>query len=153
MNTDIKKPYSGGFEGRAHYFAVRVYFEDTDVGGVVYHANYLRFLERARSDLLRCLGIDQRACLEKGAGVYAVTEMQIKYCKPARFEDELVVVSHLAEMRRASCVIKQQIMRGDELLTDATSTVAFLNGDGRPTRQPAEWVKKFESIHIKPAAG
>ena len=120
--------------------------EDTDLGGVVYHANYLRFLERARSDLLRSLGIDQRAAIENGKGVYAVAEMRIKYCRPARLDDELVVVSHLEEIRGASCVISQQIMRGDEILANATVTAAFLGPEGRPRRQPPEWVKKFELI-------
>ena len=79
----IEKPYEGAFVGDAHHFALRVYIEDTDLGGVVYHANYIRFLERARSDLLRAAGIDQRAAIEKGEGVYAVAELRIKYIKPA----------------------------------------------------------------------
>jgi acyl-CoA thioester hydrolase len=149
MSSEIKKPYEGAFMGNEHYFAVRVYFEDTDVGSVVYHANYLRFLERARSDLLRCLGIDQRGSLERGEGVYAVTEMQLKYCKPAKFDDELLVVSHLEELRSASCIIKQRVMRGEELLTTASVRVAFLNPEGRPTQHPTEWVKKFEAIQNK----
>ena len=72
MNSETPEPYAGHFIGKTHYFALRVYFEDTDLGGVVYHANYLRFLERARSDLLRSLGINQREAIENGTGVYAV---------------------------------------------------------------------------------
>ena len=68
----LEKPYSGGFRGNTHYFALRVYFEDTDVAGIVYYANYLRFMERARSDMLRAVGIDQRGVLERGEGAYAV---------------------------------------------------------------------------------
>ena len=72
-------PYQGRFVGKAHHFAVRVYFEDTDFSGVVYHANYLRFMERGRSDLLRLLGIDQRGAHEGGEGVYVVADLQIRY--------------------------------------------------------------------------
>src|SRR5215471_17158366 len=125
MSREFEKPYEGAFVGNAHYFALRVYIEDTDLGGVVYHANYLRFLERARSDLLRSLGIDQRAAFENGEGIYAVTEMHIKYRRPARLEDELVIVSHVAEIRGASCVIEQKILRGHDLLAKATMTAAF----------------------------
>jgi acyl-CoA thioester hydrolase len=149
MNAEIEKPYAGGFRGDAHYFALRVYIEDTDLGGVVYHANYLRFLERARSDLLRCAGIEQRAAIESGLGVYAVAELHIKYCKPARLEDELVVVSHLDDLRGVSCIISQKIMRGDDLLAQATVTVAFLGPEGRPKRQPSEWVEKFKCLKGK----
>ncbi len=147
MNTEIEKPYQGAFIGSAHYFALRVYIEDTDLGGVVYHANYLRFLERARSDMLRSAGIDQRAAIESGDGVYAVAEAHLKYRKPARLDDELVVVSHLEEVRGVSCVIGQKVMRGQDILVDATLTVAFLTLEGRPKRQPSEWVEKFK--HFK----
>jgi acyl-CoA thioester hydrolase len=146
MNSDIEKPYSGGFRDKTHYFALRVYIEDTDLGGVVYHANYLRFLERARSDMLRSAGIDQRAGIDNRVGVYAVVEAQIKYRKPAKLDDELVVVSRLEGIHGASCVISQKILRGADLVTEAVVTVAFVGPDGRPKRQPAEWVGKFEKI-------
>jgi|SRR5579859_4074338 len=151
MSTELEKPYAGGFRGKTHYFALRVYFEDTDVGGVVYHANYLRFLERARSDMLRAAGIDQRAALESGKGVYAVAEVHIKYRKSARLDDDLVVVTRLIEINGASCVISQQILRGADLLAEATVTVAFITPDGRPRRQPAEWVQKFKAINERTA--
>jgi acyl-CoA thioester hydrolase len=150
MSKDTNKPYEGALMGDAHYFAVRVYFEDTDLGGVVYHANYLRFLERARSDLLRALGIDQRAAFEQGEGIYAVTEMHIKYARPAKFDDELVIVSRVNALRRASCVVDQKIMRAHERVVEATVTVAFLTPEGRPTRQPADWLDKFELLKAKP---
>jgi len=136
----------GGFRGNAHLFALRVYFEDTDVAGIVYYANYLKFMERARSDMLRAAGIDQRAVLERGEGVYVVAEASIKYRKPAKLDDDLVVVSRVLDVRAASCVIQQRVMRGDELLTDASVTAAFLSVDGRPKRQPREWVEKFERL-------
>lgn len=149
MNTEVETPYEGAFKGSAHYFALRVYIEDTDLSGIVYYANYLRFLERARSDMLRSAGIDQRGAIESGVGVYAVAEMHIKYRKPARLDDELVVVTHLEEIRAVSCVISQKVMRGQDLLADATVTAAFLSPEGRPRRQPIEWVKKFKCIQAK----
>ncbi len=152
MSTEIQKPYEGAFRGDTHYFALRVYIEDTDLGGVVYHANYLRFLERARSDLLRAAGIEQRAAIESGKGVYAVAELRIKYCRPARLEEDLVITSKLDEIRGATAVISQKILRGADVLAEATVTAAFITPDGRPKRQPAEWVEKLKLIQSQKAA-
>jgi acyl-CoA thioester hydrolase len=132
--------------GGSHRFALRVYFEDTDVAGIVYYANYLRFMERARSDMLRLIGVDQRAALESGAGVYAVAEVAIKYRSSAKLGDDLVIVTDLEEVRAASVLIHQRVMRGDEILTDATVTAAFLTPEGRPRRQPRAWVEAFERL-------
>jgi acyl-CoA thioester hydrolase len=129
--------------GRAHLFPLRVYFEDTDVAGIVYYANYLRFIERARSDMLRLIGVDQRGALEGGKGVYAVAEVSVKYRAPARLGDDLVVVTEIEAVRAASVLIHQRVMRADQLLADARVTAAFLSPDGRPRRQPSEWVEAF----------
>ena len=146
MSGAVDKAYQGAWIGRTHHFALRVYFEDTDVAGIVYYANYLKFMERARSDMLRAAGIDQRAVLEAGEGVYVVAEANIKYRRPARLDDELVVLSEVSEVRAASCVIHQRVMRGRETLTDAMITAAFLSLEGRPQRQPREWVAKFKRL-------
>jgi acyl-CoA thioester hydrolase len=140
------RPAEGRFEGRTHSFPLRVYFEDTDVAGMVYYANYLRFMERARSDLLRALDIDQRATLELGEGVYAVADVSIRYKAPARLGDDLLVVTDLREIRAASVLIHQRVMRGEQLLTDALVTAAFLTPEGRPRRQPRAWVERFERL-------
>jgi acyl-CoA thioester hydrolase len=132
--------------GKTHRFALRVYFEDTDVAQVVYYANYLKFMERARSDMLRSAGIDQWAVIQRGEGAYAVADLNIKYRLPARLDDELVVVSSIRQVRAASVLIHQRVMRGDELLTDATVTAAFLSREGRPQRQPREWVEAFKRL-------
>ncbi len=142
----VPTPYQGHFDGTKHLFAVRVYFEDTDFSGVVYHARYLHFMERARSDMLACVGIDQRTVHAAGQGAYAVTEMHIKYRRPAHFDDALVVVSTVEAVRAASCDIHQTVMRGDEILTEAQVTAAFVSPDGRPRRQPAQWVAAFQPI-------
>lgn len=146
MSGNFDTPYEGGFVGRTHRFALRVYFEDTDTAGIVYYANYLRFMERARSDMLRAMGVDQQAALTAGEGVYAVADLSIKYRAPARLGDDLVVVTDLLEVRAATVLIHQRVMRGDEVLTDGTVTAAFLTPEGRPKRQPREWVERFERL-------
>jgi len=147
-SSSFDHPYRGGFVGREHRFALTVYFEDTDTAGIVYYANYLRFMERARSDFLRAVGIDQRAALDRSDGVYAVADVAIRYLRPARLGDDLVVHSTIEAVRAASVAIHQRVMRGSEKLTDARVTAAFLTPDGRPKRQPREWVERFEQFRI-----
>jgi acyl-CoA thioester hydrolase len=140
------RPYDGAFVGQTHHFALRVYFEDTDVAGVVYYANYLKYMERARSDMLRLLGVDQRAVLEAGDGVYVVAEAHVKYRGSAKLDDELLVVSEVRAVRAASCLIHQRVRRGQEVLADAMITAAFIDTQGRPKRQPRDWVERFERL-------
>ncbi|GAA0732728.1 tol-pal system-associated acyl-CoA thioesterase [Sphingomonas japonica] len=136
----------GRFDGIEHRFPVRVYFEDTDLSGVVYHANYLRFMERARSDMLRLAGIDQRAAHEAGEGAYAVRDMAIRWLAPARLDDMLVVVSKLMKIRAAAALIHQRVMRGQTILAQADVEAAFVAPSGRPRRQPTDWITKFEHL-------
>ena len=141
----------GAFVGSAHFYRLRVYFEDTDLSGIVYHANYLRYMERARSDMLRLAAIDQRAAMEAGEGSWAVTDLAIKYRRPARLDDDLLVVSTVDAVRGASVIISQRILRGTdtltgETLTDGHVTAAFLSPEGRPRRQPAGWADRFTAI-------
>ena len=143
---DLDTPYRGGFVGREHHFALTVYFEDTDTAGIVYYANYLKFMERARSDMLRCAGVDQRAAKEAGEGVYAVAEVNIRYLRPARLGDDLLVLSTVEQVRAASVVIHQRVMRGSQTLSDARVTAAFLDPQDRPKRQPRQWVETFKAI-------
>lgn len=143
-------PPGGLIDGTRHLYAVRVYYEDTDLSGVTYHANYLRWFERARSDLLRLLDIDQRAAIEAGTGAYAVTDIQIRYLRPAKLDDDVVIETRCTEMRAASCRMHQRAYRdfgrGDELLTEATLRVGFVAPDGRPARQPEAWRAAFHTI-------
>lgn len=147
--TDLDAPYRGGFVGPDHHFALTVYFEDTDTAGVVYYANYLKFMERARSDMIRAVGVDQNEMLRGDGSAYFVTHVDIRYRRPARLGEDLQVVSTVEHVRAASVNIQQRVMRGPELLTDARVTAAFLDGDGRPRRQPREWVEKFNQIVSK----
>ena len=144
--TDYATPYRGGFVGPEHHFALTVYFEDTDTAGVVYYANYLKFMERARSDMLRAVGVDQRDVLDSGGGAYYVAQANIRYVRPARLGDDLLVVSTVETVRAASVEIQQRVIRDGELLTDARVTAAFLDANGRPQRQPREWLDKFNGI-------
>ncbi|GAA4023775.1 tol-pal system-associated acyl-CoA thioesterase [Sphingomonas swuensis] len=150
MASPYDQPYRGGFDGPEHRFALTVYFEDTDTAGIVYYANYLKFMERARSDMLRAAGIDQRGALEAATGVYAVAEAHVRYVRPAKLGDDLVIVSSLEEVRAASVRIQQRVMRGDQLCAEGRITAAFLTPDGRPTRQPRDWVERFETIRTTP---
>lgn len=143
---DLPAPASGLFAGGVHRYPVRIFFEDTDTGGVVYHANYLRYMERARSDMLRLLGIDQRGALDSGEGVYAVTRVAIDYRLPARLDDDLIVASSVRQISGVTVTIAQDVMRGSDLLTRAEVGVAFLSPQGRPKRQPKPWVALFTRI-------
>jgi acyl-CoA thioester hydrolase len=151
VSSSFDQPYRGGFVakengGREHRFALTVYFEDTDTAGIVYYANYLKFMERARSDMIRAVGVDQKAELDRSGSAYAVAEVAIKYRKPAFLGDDLVVVSTVTAVRAVSVEIQQRVMRGAEVLTDAMVTAAFLSRDQRPQRQPREWVERFKAI-------
>jgi acyl-CoA thioester hydrolase len=136
----------GILDGARHLYAVRVYYEDTDLSGITYHANYLRWFERARSDLLRLLGIDQRAAIETGAGAYALSEVNLKYLRPAKLGDDVVITTGCTELGAASCRMHQTATRGGDLLCKANLRVGFITLDGRPKRQPAAWRDAFQTF-------
>src|SRR5206468_7176090 len=98
----LDTPYRGGFVGTEHRFALSVYFEDTDAYGIVYYANYLKYMERARSDMIRAVGVDQFAELQRSGSAYAVVEVAIKYRRPGRLGDNLLVVSRVEQVRASS---------------------------------------------------
>ena len=140
------EPTGGLFDGPLHRYAVRVFFEDTDLSGVVYHANYLRWFERARSDMLRLLGIGQRSVQEAGEGAYAVAELTIRYAAPARLDDTVLIESRVEELGAASCRMHQVAFRDTVLLADARLRIGFVGPDGRPKRQPKAWREAIRSI-------
>ncbi|MBI6628617.1 tol-pal system-associated acyl-CoA thioesterase [Pontibaca salina] len=121
----------------SHKFPVRVYYEDTDMGGVVYHANYLRYIERARSDWVRALGNDQNAMRDAGF-VWVVRRVEADYLAAARFDDELVVETAIAEMSGARMVLDQVVSREGDAIFRARVTVVCMSQSGRPVRLPAE---------------
>lgn len=145
--TSYPAPPSGLIEGQLHHFAVRAYFEDTDLSGVVYHANYLRWFERARSDFVRLLGIDQRAVNESGEGAFAVADLTIRYLAPARLDDGVRIETTCSDLGAASCRMHQKAIREDgKLLAEASFRIGFVAPDGRPRRMPAPWRTAFAAI-------
>ncbi len=125
---------------------IRVYYEDTDAGGVVYYANYLRFLERARTECLRTLGFSQSALLERNIA-FAVRSASVEFLKSARLDDELVVVSAVESLGRAQVVFAQRIERGGELLLDAKIRVACIDPvRGKATAMPKEIHEKLKAL-------
>jgi len=122
----------------SHHMTLRVYYEDTDLAGIVYYANYLKFIERGRTEWLRQLGIDQLAMQQATGHVFAVRRVEADYLRPARFDDLLTVVTELATGSPARVVVDQKVLRGDEILFTARVTIACLDGKGRPVRLPAD---------------
>ncbi len=138
---------AGRLEEGGHVLPVRVYYEDTDFTGIVYHGAYVRFFERARSDFLRLVGI-HHAELAKGVhGVslaFAVRTMTLDFQRPARIDDVLEVHTSIAEYRGARLKLDQLIHRGDELMISAAVTVAIITSEGKPTRLPVALAEKLQ---------
>jgi tol-pal system-associated acyl-CoA thioesterase len=127
-------------------FPVRVYYEDTDAGGVVYHSQYLNFMERARTEWLRGLGFAQAALRQDEQVLFVVHSMQIQFKKPAKLDDDLKIVSRLTEMGRGSFSCRQQVMRDELVLLEAQVKVACVNADSfKPTGIPARIKIALES--------
>lgn len=144
--SDFDTPYQGGLVGREHHYAIHIYFEDTDAFGIVYYANYLKFLDRARSDMIRVAGVDQPAQLQATGSAYVVAEVNIRYQASARLGDDILIVSTIEAVRGVLILIHQRVMRGEQQLADAKVTAAFLDRNGRLQRQPREWVERFKAI-------
>jgi acyl-CoA thioester hydrolase len=131
--------YSGRFEGRTHLLPVRVYYEDTDFSGVVYHATYARFFERGRSDFLRAAGIAHAALLERADPLaFAVLRLDIRFKKPARIDDSLVVATVYESVSGARIMINQSLTRAGDTIATALVEACCIGLDGRPRRAPKE---------------
>ncbi len=118
-----------------HRWPIRVYYEDVDLAGIVYYANYLRFIERARSEMVRGAGVDQAAMRAEGL-VFAVTRVEADYLRPARYDDEIVVETVLSRLTRVRFEMEQTVLRGDTPLFCATVTIVCMDIAGRPRRLP-----------------
>lgn len=118
-----------------HSFETRVWYEDTDMAGIVYHANYLKFIERARSDALRVHGVDQNAMKADGL-VFVVRRMSVEWRAPARYEDLLRVETSALGVKRASAELLQTVRRGDAILFEASVQIACMDASGAPKRIP-----------------
>lgn len=127
-------------------FPVRVYFESTDAGGVVYHSEYLKFMERARTEWLRHLGYDHQALARDHKVIFVVSSIAVDFVKPARLDDNLAVSVRLESVGRVRCVFDQEIRREDEVLVKARVTVACLvNESFKPAEIPAGLKRKMEA--------
>jgi acyl-CoA thioester hydrolase len=126
---------TGAIERGVHAFPVRVYYEDTDSGAIVYYANYLKFAERARTEMLRALGFEHRAMAGEGVSL-AVRRCTVDYLAPAQLDDALVVQTSVLSAAGAALELEQEIWRGEALLVRVRLTVACLSGSGRPRRLP-----------------
>lgn len=139
----IDRPTAGRFEGREHRLPVRVYYEDTDFTGLVYHGNYVRYFERGRSDCLRLMGIGHAELLDGDAPMaFVVTRMELVFLKPARIDDELVVRTRYDTVKGPRLLISQAITRGGDELCRADVEVVCIHMDGRPRRPSKELVEK-----------
>lgn len=145
-------PSAGRFDGRIHHLPVRVYYEDTDFSGIVYHANYLRFFERGRSDFLRVAGVHHNelaAAAEPMA--FAVSRMEIEFLKPARIDDALVVKTAFETMRGPRIFIAQALEKAGEILVKAQVQVCCISLTGRPRKPPAMLLERLKPF-LEPSA-
>jgi acyl-CoA thioester hydrolase len=134
---------AGRIEGKVHLLPIRVYYEDTDFSGAVYHANYLKFCERARSDCLRLIGIHHSEL--HGTASFVVRRMVCDFLKPALIDNLLEVETRFVEFGGARMELSQTVLRAKEKLFEAQVTVALVNGQGKPKRLPPEMTKTFLS--------
>ena len=131
-------PESGRIEGGVHRLALRVYYEDTDAGGIVYHANHLKFAERARTEMLRCLGLDHVAMRARFGLAFAVRRCRVDYLAPARLDDALVIETRLVRLGGASLDLEQRVTSGARLLVRLELRLVLLSAGLRVARLPAE---------------
>jgi len=141
MNERITAPPASGSvddAAREHVYPVRVYYEDTDAAGIVYYVNYLKFAERARTEMLRLMGREQQRMMENEGVAFAVKSARVEYFRPARLDDALQVRTGLVEVAGASLKVRQRIFRGEELLVDMQIRLAVMDRNGRPARLPPD---------------
>ena len=122
----------------SHRFDLRVYYEDTDLAGIVYYANYLKFIERGRTEFVRSLGIDQVALKAEQGIVFAVRRVEADFLSPACFDDELSVQTSVQKVSAARIILRQSVLRADTVLFEAIVTLVALSDSGKPTRLPAD---------------
>ena len=152
-DTDIAAqdlPNIGYFKGREHYYPIRVFYEDTDFSGVVYYANYLRFLERARSSYFRLAGIGHAELLERDVPLaFVIRKINLDYKRSAKIDDVLSVMTSYDTFKGARLMVTQKIYRGEELILTADSEAACIDLDGRPRRAPKEMMEKLRPFLLE----
>ena len=146
MSASALLPTSGRIEGGRHVLPLRVYYEDTDAAGIVYYANWLRFLERGRTEMLRLLGQEHSALRAEREINWIVRRCAIDYLKPARLDDAVEVVTSCGALRGASLEMHQEARRADELLVHAELVVACISAAGKPVRLPGEIRQALQAV-------
>jgi acyl-CoA thioester hydrolase len=147
-------PTHGRFEGREHRLPVRVYYEDTDFTGLVYHGSYVRFFERGRTDALRTLGIGHAELLEDDRpSAFVVSTMTLRFLKPARIDDALTVVTRFEAVKGPRLIIGQSIRRAGELLCEADVVAVCIHLDGRPRRPGRAMIDLIKPLLADAPAG
>jgi acyl-CoA thioester hydrolase len=137
----------------AHHFTVRVYYEDTDAGGVVYHANYLRFAERARTEALRDMGVPHAEMAAAHGLIFMVRRVKLDYLAPSRLDDSLTIATSPTQLRGASVTLRQSFRLGEKLVAEAElELVCVRQADGRPGRLPARWRTALAALMAPPSA-
>lgn len=140
-------PLSGHINDGVHFLPIRVYFEDTDTSGIVYHARYLHFMERGRTEFMRCMDIPHSDIMEgEDASAFAVKSVNIDYARPALVDDVLMVESHVIDVKGSSVTLVQKIKRGEDILVSATLRAVVIGQNLRPRRIPKEMRRHFEAI-------
>ena len=143
MSDDL--PTAGRFEGRAHFLPVRIYYEDTDFSGVVYHANYLRYFERGRSDFLRLAGVSHSELLAGDPPMaFAINRIGLDFVKAARIDDALLVRTAYDHIRGPRLLISQTLLRGEAVIATAAVEACCIGLDGRPKRPPALLLQRLQ---------
>ncbi|HZZ36967.1 MAG TPA: YbgC/FadM family acyl-CoA thioesterase [Caulobacteraceae bacterium] len=147
------EPTAGFFDGLEHVLPVRIYYEDTDFTGMVYHANYLRYFERGRSDYMRLAGVDHTSLLNRpDPAAFTLTRIEVDYKRPARVDDALLVRTAWEAMKGPRSFIRQRIVRGEELIAQAMVHAVVITPEGRPRRPPPELVERLAARLTGPAA-
>lgn len=143
MVAKLTDGIGGRMEGVRHVLTLRIYYEDTDFSGFVYHASYLRFMERARTEILRAIDFDHRRLWDEKREGFVVRKMTIDYVRPARMDDVIGVTTSAEDVRAASLVLRQVVTRSDDVLVSATCQCAYLR-DGRPARMPERMRREMQ---------
>jgi acyl-CoA thioester hydrolase len=143
-------PRQGALQGDVHRTPIRVYYEDTDAAGIVYYANYLKFIERARTEMMRLYGVEHEKTRQSGGTAFIVRRCEIEYVSPARLDDELVVETRVKELGGATILLSQDVLREGAMLVRASVLVACIGAQGRPVRLPAELRSSLSSFNDKP---
>tara|TARA_B100000941_G_scaffold194103_1_gene140545 strand:+ start:70 stop:465 length:396 start_codon:yes stop_codon:yes gene_type:complete len=125
-------------------YVTKIYYEDTDAGGVVYYANYLKFLERARSEAIYSLGLSNKEILEKEGVIIIVKTCNIEYKKPAKFEDEIEIISNIKEVKNSSFKMHQVIKKKFDIISEADVVLVTVNKKGKPVRIPSKLKKLID---------